>query len=102
MTTRRAAIYARFSSDRQRDRSIDDQIAMCREFAAARAWSIAATFTDHATSAATVHRRPGYSAMLADAERGRFEILIAEDIDRLARGEGDAPQLRRNLEFLGI
>jgi site-specific DNA recombinase len=40
--------------------------------------------------------------MLADAEDHQFDIVIAEDIDRLARGEGDAPKLRQRLEFLGI
>jgi site-specific DNA recombinase len=40
--------------------------------------------------------------MLTDAEDHQFDIIIAEDIDRLARGEGDAPKLRQRLEFLGI
>jgi hypothetical protein len=40
--------------------------------------------------------------MLADAENHQFDIIISEDIDRLARGEGDAPKLRQRLEFLGV
>src|SRR5262245_8579461 len=37
--------------------------------------------------------------MLADAEDKQFDVIVAEDIDRLARGEGDAPKLRQRLEF---
>src|SRR5260370_9591236 len=40
--------------------------------------------------------------MLADAENRQFDIIISEDIDRVARGEGDAPKLRQRLECLGI
>ncbi len=99
---KRAAIYARFSSDRQRDRSIDDQVALCQTLTARNGWTVIAVYTDYAASGSTMHRRPEFSRMLADAEDRLFDVLIAEDIDRLARGEGDAPKLRQRLEFLGI
>src|SRR5262249_56050783 len=59
-------------------------------------------YADFAASGSTVHRRPEFYRMLTDAEDHQFDIIIAEDIDRLARGEGDAPKLRQRLEFLGI
>jgi site-specific DNA recombinase len=99
---KRAAIYARFSSDRQRDRSIDDQVALCQTLTARNGWTVIAVYADYAASGSTMHRRPEFSRMLADAEDRLFDVLIAEDIDRLARGEGDAPKLRQRLEFLGI
>jgi site-specific DNA recombinase len=99
---KRAAIYARFSSDRQRDRSIDDQVALCQALAGRNSWAVAMIYADFAASGSTVHRRPEFSRMLTDAEDHHFDIIIAEDIDRLARGEGDAPKLRQRLEFLGI
>jgi site-specific DNA recombinase len=99
---KRATIYARFSSDRQRDRSIDDQVALCHALAARNGWRVVEIYTDYAVSGSTVHRRPEFSRMMADAEDRLFDVLIAEDIDRLARGEGDAPKLRQRLEFLGI
>jgi site-specific DNA recombinase len=99
---KRAAIYARFSSDRQRDRSIDDQVALCQALADRNSWTVAMIYADFAASGSTVHRRPEFSRMLTDAEDHQFDIIIAEDIDRLARGEGDAPKLRQRLEFLGI
>jgi site-specific DNA recombinase len=99
---KRAAIYARFSSDCQRDRSIDDQVALCQEFADRSDWTVTKVYADYAASGSTVHRRPEFSRMLADAENHQFDIIISEDIDRLARGEGDAPKLRQQLEFLGV
>jgi site-specific DNA recombinase len=99
---KRAVVYARFSSDRQRDRSIDDQVALCREFAARQGWTIQAIYADHAASGSTMHRRPELTRMLTDAEARRFDVMLAEDIDRLARGEGDAPKLRERMEFLGV
>jgi DNA invertase Pin-like site-specific DNA recombinase len=56
-------------------------------------------YADFAASGSTVHRRPEFSRMLTDAEDHQFDIIIAEDIDRLARGEGDAPKLRQGWNF---
>ena len=56
-------IYARYSSDNQRDASIADQIRICREFAARQGWTVVQEFTDHAISGATLLRRiPGVDA----------------------------------------
>src|SRR6266700_4282842 len=99
---KRAAIYARFSSDRQVVRSIDDQVALCQALADRNSWAVAMIYADFAASGSTVHRRPEFSRMLTHAEDHQFDIIIAEDINRLARGEGDAPKLRQRLEFLGI
>ena len=52
----KVAIYARYSSDNQRDASIADQIRICREFAARQGWSVIQEFTDHAISDATLLR----------------------------------------------
>ena len=57
----RVAIYARYSSDNQRDASIADQLRICREFAARQGWSVVQEFTDHAISGATrsIDQSPG-------------------------------------------
>jgi DNA invertase Pin-like site-specific DNA recombinase len=61
----RAAIYARFSSELQREASIEDQIRVCTAYAT-REGSLMQTYTDYAISGATA-LRPGYQALLADA-----------------------------------
>ena len=52
MTT--AAIYARYSSDLQRDASIEDQIRLCKERAKRESWRVINCYTDHAISGASL------------------------------------------------
>jgi site-specific DNA recombinase len=99
---KKAVIYARFSSDLQKDRSIDDQVALCRAFADRQGWVIIDTYVDRAVSGASIHGRDSYARMCADAETHRFDVVLAEDIDRLARKQADSSGLRERLEFLGI
>ena len=49
----RAVIYARYSSDNQREASIEDQIEVCRSRIDAEGWNLEATYTDRAISGAT-------------------------------------------------
>jgi site-specific DNA recombinase len=100
--TARAAIYARFSSDLQRDRSIDDQIALCQDYAACHSYKIVATFSDRAITGASLLLRPGIQAMLQAARAGEFDFVIAESLSRLARDQEDAPAIRKRLEFAGV
>ncbi|MFN3349467.1 recombinase family protein [Pseudorhodoplanes sp.] len=99
---KRAAIYARFSTDLQSERSIDDQIAFCRDIAAREGFAIVATFEDRAASGASTVNRAGFLAMMRAAERRDFDAIIVEDIDRVARDQGDYHAARKRLDFLGI
>ena len=70
----RAAIYARYSSDNQREASIEDQIRVCRDRIEREGWTLVEVHSDAAISGATT-LRPGYQKMLEDA-RGNNIILI--------------------------
>ncbi len=83
MTTQ-AAIYARYSSDRQSDASIEDQVRLCAERAKREGWRLGETYADRAASGASM-LRPGLQALMNDALAGKFTILIAEALDRLSR-----------------
>lgn len=98
----RAAIYARFSSDRQDERSIADQVALCRDYAARQGWHVVATYSDAAISGASIHGRTEYQQLLADAEARRFDVIIAEDVDRFARNSADAMRLKETADFIGV
>jgi site-specific DNA recombinase len=98
----RAAIYARFSSDRQKDRSIDDQIALCRDLCAREGMAVISTFEDRAISGAGAINRPGFQALMRDAEARVFDVIVAEDMDRLFRDQADYHVSRRHLDHLGI
>ena len=82
----RVAIYARFSSDKQSDASIEDQVTRARELVRAHHGDpdLARVFTDFAISGASMDR-PGMRA-LEDAIRSRsLDVLITESVDRLSR-----------------
>ena len=97
----RAAIYARYSSDLQRDASIEDQVRLCRDRIEREGWSLAATYTDHAISGAN-RLRPGYQRLLEDARAGAFNTLVAEALDRLSRDQEDIAALFKHLAFAGV
>lgn len=80
----RVGIYARYSSDRQSDTSLDDQIRLCRARANREEWTVVNVYRDAATSGALRMRR-GYQALLADALSGKFDVVLAELLDRLNR-----------------
>jgi hypothetical protein len=82
----RAAYYARYSTDGQEADSIDRQFMVCEAIAKREGFTHINRhrFSDPETSGGTP-RRIGYSAMLAAAIRGEFDILVAEDISRLWR-----------------
>jgi DNA invertase Pin-like site-specific DNA recombinase len=97
----RVALYARYSSDSQRDASIDDQLRLCREHAAREGWSVAGTFEDAAISGASTVLRPGIQHLVRDAQRGRFEVVLAEALDRISRDQADVATLFKHLKFAG-
>jgi DNA invertase Pin-like site-specific DNA recombinase len=97
----RAAIYARYSSDLQRDASIEDQIRLCRERIAREGWQLVTTYTDRAQSGAS-QLRPGYQQLLEDARRGQFDVVVAEALDRLSRDQEHVAALFKQLTFAGV
>src|SRR6478735_1008059 len=97
----RAVIYARYSSDNQRDASIEDQVRQCRARIEQEGWQRGEVYSDHAISGATT-LRAGYQRMLEDARAGRFEVLVAEALDRLSRDQENIAGLFKQLSFAGV
>lgn len=97
----RCAIYARFSTDRQSETSAEDQVRDCRRRAGREGWDVVEVYTDLAISGAS-NRRPGMTAMLADAAAGSFDIVLAEALDRIARDQADIASIYQRLAFVGI
>jgi DNA invertase Pin-like site-specific DNA recombinase len=98
----KVAIYARYSSDNQREASIDDQFRVCRERAARDQWTVVTTYHDAAISGASSILRPGIQALLRDARRGMFDIVLAEALDRISRDQADVATLYKHLKFAGV
>lgn len=97
----RIAIYARYSSDNQRDASMEDQIRICREYATRERWDIVGTYSDAAISGSSL-LRPGIQKLMTEAAGGRFDIILCEALDRLSRDQEDIAGLYKRMQFNGI
>ena len=82
--TRRAAIYARVSTS---DQNTENQLLRLREVAARAGWTIAQTYTETASGAK--RSRPALDAMMADAARRKFDVVMAWDVSRFGRSLRD-------------
>ena len=97
----KVAIYARYSSDNQRDASIADQFRMCRLHAETQGWHIVEEYSDHAISGASLIR-PGIQALMADAMGGRFDLILAEAMDRLSRDQEDIAGIFKRMSYADV
>ena len=97
----RAAIYARFSSENQSASSIADQIEVCSRYISKNSWTAVTTYSDAAMSGAS-RFRPGYQQLLADLDRGLFDVVVVEALDRLGRKLADIADLYDRCTFVGI
>jgi len=88
----RAVIYARYSTDLQREASIEDPVRICRQRIEQEGWHLAATYSDAASSAAS-RLRPGYQRLLRDARGGLIDVVVAEALDRLSRDQENVAAL---------
>ncbi|ESX27827.1 hypothetical protein X767_02600 [Mesorhizobium sp. LSJC264A00] len=98
----RTAIYARFSTDLQNERSIDDQLALCRAYAEREGLNVVATFDDRARSGGSVLGRDGLLQLMDKAREHEFDVLVVEALDRLSRDMEDLAGIHKRLSFLGI
>jgi len=98
----RVVLYARYSSDNQSVSSIEDQVRICRERAERERWAVGATYQDAAISGASITLRPGIQSLLQDAQAGKFEIVLAEALDRISRDQADVAILFKHLTFARV
>src|SRR5580693_10127502 len=97
----KVALYARYSSDNQRDASIEDQLRLCRLHAEKQGWTVVDSYTDRAISGASL-LRPGIQELISDAMRGKFAVVLAEAMDRLSRDQEDIAGLFKRMAFSGV
>ena len=103
---KRAAAYARYSSDRQSDISIEAQLEEIKRFAREKGYEIVAVYTDRAQSAST-DERPQFQKMVEDAKKGLFDAVIVHKVDRFSRNMYDAVVYKallkkHNVELLSV
>ena len=97
----KAALYARYSTDKQRDASIDDQFRECDRVAVAAGFDVVARFEDKGISGGTADR-PGYQALLSATRRREFSVIVVEDISRLWRNRAEFGPRSAEFEDFGV
>ena len=97
-----AAVYARFSTELQSDRSIEDQVVLCRAYADREGYQVVSVYEDRAKSGGSIFGRDGLQQLLADATAKKFDTIIVEALDRLSRDMEDLAGIHKRLQFLGI
>ena len=101
-STRRAAIYARYSSHAQREESISQQVDVCRRWCAAHGYDVAEVYADEARSGRSTDGRDAFLRMVEDARAGAWSVVVVYKLDRFARDRYDAAIYRRRLRDAGV
>lgn len=97
----KAVIYARFSSDKQREESIEGQIRECTQFAKSQNLEIIGTYIDRALSARS-DNRPDFLRMIADSSKGLFQYVVVYQLDRFSRSRYDSAVYKHKLKKNGV
>jgi len=95
---KRIAIYARVSTDRQ---STESQLNALREYAGKRAWAISKEYIDEGYTGSNT-KRLAFNAMMADARKRKFDVLLVYKLDRLSRSLKDLITTLDDLKSMGI
>jgi site-specific DNA recombinase len=101
-TKKKAVIYARFSTDLQNERSIEDQVALCRSYAVREDMDVIELYDDRARSGGSIMGRDGLLRLMDRARDRAFDVIIVEALDRLSRDMEDLAGIHKRLSFLGI
>ena len=93
--------YARFSSDNQREESIDAQLRAIRSYCDQKDYILLDTYVDEARSA-TTDDRPSFQRMVRDAAAGNFSAVIVHKLDRFSRNRYDSAIYKKQLRDHGV
>ena len=99
--TPRAVLYARFSSDNQREESIEAQLRAMHEYCSRNSIVIIHEYCDRAKSA-TTDDRPEFLKMIAASREGDFDFAIVHKLDRFSRNRYDSAYYKRELKKNGV
>lgn len=99
--TMKAVIYARYSSDNQREESIDGQLRECKAYAEKNGITLLTTYIDRALSAKT-DNRPEFQRMIQDSAKGLFDMVLVWKLDRFARNRYDSAHYKATLRKNGV
>ena len=97
----KAVIYARYSSDNQREASIEGQLRECLEYAEKNGITVIANYIDRALTA-TSDNRPDFQRMIKDSYKHCFDMIIVWKLDRFSRDRYDSAHYKHILKKNGV
>lgn len=98
---KKIVIYARYSSDRQTEQSIEGQLRVCHEYAKRNDYVVVHEYIDRALSG-TTDRRPAFLQMIEDSKKKEFEYVLVYQLDRFARNRYDSANYKMKLKKNGV
>lgn len=98
---KKAVIYARYSSERQTEQSIEGQLRVCKEYATRENYAIVDTYIDRATTG-TNDQRAAFQKMLRDSSKKGFQYVIVYKLDRFSRNRYDSVVNKALLKKNGV
>lgn len=102
MNNNRARLYGRYSTNMQREESIEGQFRECQEYADKHGLVITGEYADRALSGKFSESRSQFLRMIKDAEKGQFDVLLVYKMDRFARNRYDAAVYKYRLRKAGV
>ncbi len=93
----KGVIYAKYSSENQREESIEGQLRECREYADKQGITVLSTYIDRAYSAKT-DNRPEFQRMIKDSSKHLFDVILVWKLDRFARNRYDSAYYKNILK----
>ena len=97
------ALYGRYSSEGQREASVEDQFRNCQRYAEREGWEVVSRYEDKAISGRKDEDvRVGFRAMIEAARAGKFQALLIDDMSRLSRDSMKVEEIRRLFVFLQV
>ena len=98
----KVVIYARFSSEKQNEQSIDGQLRYCTAYATQHQMEIVHSYIDRATSGRSTKNRDEFLQMIEDSKKRGFSKILVWKLDRFARNRYDAAIYRKQLEQYNV
>ena len=100
-TKTKAVVYTRFSSDLQREESIEAQARACKYYAQKEGIDIVRVYADRAKSGKSVKGREEFLQMIEDSSKGEFNMVLVHKLNRFGRDGLDTLQYKKELERNG-
>lgn len=97
----KAVIYARYSSDKQTEQSIEGQLRVCNDYAQRNGYEIIENYIDRAMTGRN-DQRESFQKMIKDSEKRKFEAVIVYKLDRFSRDRYDSAVNKKQLKKNGV